>query len=82
MNNMVDESSAQYTSEEVKFGGVLGTLDVADRVKPVEDVDIGRMRWACEVLDETQRFSKAPGTLRCVGIFIPRARGAQQCSDG
>ena len=58
---MVGESSTQYTSDEVKFGGVLGVLDVADRVQPVDDIDIGRMRWACEVLDETQRFSKVLG---------------------
>ena len=82
MKKMVGESSAQDTPEEVKFGGVLGMLNVADRVKPVEDIDIGRVRLACEVLDEPERFSKVVGTLRCVGIFIPRARGAQQLSDG
>ena len=70
-----------YRMCSVYFGGVLGMLDVADRVKPVEDIDIGRTRWAHEVLDETQRFIKL-GILRCVGIFIPTIRGAQQCSDG
>ena len=79
---MVGEPSAQYTQYEVKFGGVLGTLDAADRVKPVEDIDIGRTRWACEVLGETQRFSEVfLGILRCVGIFIQRARVTQQCSE-
>jgi hypothetical protein len=33
-------------------------LDVADCGKPVEDIDIGRMRWAREFLDETQRCGK------------------------
>ena len=75
MKKMVGESSAQHTPEEVKFGGLLGMLDVADRVEPLEDIGIGRMRCACEVLDGTQRFSKVLGTLRRVGILIPRIRG-------
>ena len=83
---MVGEPSAQYTQYEVKFGGVLGTLDAADRVKPVEDIDIGRMRWARGVFDEPQRFSMVfwgmGRTLWCVRIFAAWTRGTQQCSDG
>ena len=77
---MVGESSAQYTPEKVKFGGAPGRLEVADRGKPVADIDIGRMRWACEVLDESQRFSDVCffWEVRRVGIVIPRTRGAQQ----
>jgi hypothetical protein len=59
MKRLFGEPSAQYTPEQVKFGGVPGMLDVAGRVKPVGDIDIGRMLWAGEVLDESQRFNKA-----------------------
>ena len=72
MQNFVGESSTQYTPEEVKFGGVLGMFDVADRVNPVKYKDIGRMHWAREVFDATQRFSKA----------LPMTCETQQCSDG
>ena len=67
MRKMVGESSAQYTPEEVKCGVALGMLEVADRVKPVEDIDIGRTRWACEGLEETQRFRKVLGDIAVRG---------------
>ena len=72
MNNMVGESCAQYTLVEVKFHGALGMLDVADRVKPVADIDIGRMRWACEVLDGTKRFRKVFGDIAQRGGLYPK----------
>eukprot|EP00974_Lingulodinium_polyedra_P000450 45217-Lingulodinium_polyedra.AAC.1 len=56
-----------YTPDQVKFGGVRGMLDLADRVKPISDMDTGRMRWACELLDETQSSAHSWGTLRCAG---------------
>eukprot|EP00974_Lingulodinium_polyedra_P131660 11218643-Lingulodinium_polyedra.AAC.1 len=33
----------QYHSDQVKLGGVLGMLDVTDRVKPVSDMAAGRV---------------------------------------
>ena len=47
-----------YSPDEVKFGGVLGLLDLEDRTKDMSEMDVGRMRWACDTLDETQKFSK------------------------
>ena len=52
-----------YTAEEVKFGGVLGMLDLEDRAKPTSEMDTGRMKWACELLDSTHRFSKILGDI-------------------
>ena len=79
---MVGESSTQYTSDEVKFGGVLGMLDVVDRVAPVVDTDSGRARWARDVLDEAQRFSKVLGDNAVRGEITAKGTWGQQCSDG
>ena len=51
-------TTAQYSPDAVKFGGTLGMLNVRDRVAPISDMDVARMRYGCEVLDETHRFSK------------------------
>jgi len=72
IKKMVGESSARYIPEEVKLGGVHGMLDVADRVKPVEDIDIVRTSWAREVLDEPQRFSKVSGDIAVRGDLYPK----------
>ena len=63
ITNKLSEDGNQYVPDEVKFGGVLGWLDLDDRTKPMSEMDIGRMRWACEVLDETRKFSKALGDI-------------------
>ena len=47
----------------VKLGGCLGMLDLEDRVKPFDELDVGRMRWACEVLDETEKISRVLGDI-------------------
>ena len=63
------DGAAAYLPDEVKFGGVLGWLDLSDRVKDIKDMDVGRMRWACEVLDETHKFSKVLGDIVVRGEF-------------
>ena len=52
-----------YSPDEVKFGGTLGFLDLQDRAKEMSEMDVGRMRWACELLDETHKFSKILGDM-------------------
>ena len=49
--------------DSVKFGGCFGMLNLEDRIKPFDELDIGRMRWACEVLDETRKVSKVLGDI-------------------
>ena len=49
--------------DAVKFGGCFGMLNLEDRIKPFDELDVGRMRWACEVLDETHKFSKVLGDI-------------------
>ena len=56
-------SVATYAADEVKFGGALGFLDLEDRAKDMSEMDVGKMRWACETLDETQKFSKVLGDI-------------------
>ena len=63
------ESPQAYLPDEVKFGGVLGWLDLEDRTKPINEMDVGRMRWACETLDETHKFSKILGDIVVRGEF-------------
>ena len=41
-------TAGQYAPDAVKFGGTLAWLNVTDRVAPISDMDVGRMRWACE----------------------------------
>ena len=72
MKKLIGELATQYSPEEVKFGGVLGMLDVAYRVQPVDDIDIARMRWACKVLDETHIFRTALGDLAARGDIYSR----------
>ena len=59
----VTGAGVAYCSDEVKFGGVLGLLDLEDRTKEMSEMDVGRMRWACEILDETHKFSKILGDI-------------------
>ena len=59
----VGAAGTAYSAEEVKFGGALGFLDLEDRAKGMSQMDVGRMRWACETLDETQKFSKILGDI-------------------
>ena len=49
----VGAAGTAYCADEVKFGGALGFLDLEDRTKEMSEMDVGRMRWACEILDET-----------------------------
>ena len=63
-------SDASYLPDEVKFGGVLGWLDLDDRTKPMSEMDVGRMRWACEVLDETHKFGKVVQDIVVRGDFL------------
>ena len=53
-----EASGTAYSADEVKFGGALGFLDLEDRTKEMSEMDVGRMRWACETLDETHKFSR------------------------
>ena len=59
----VDVEGTTYSADEVKFGGALGFLDLEDRAKEMSEMDVGRMRWACETLDETHKFSKILGDI-------------------
>ena len=45
-------------SGSVVFGGTLGMLRLDHRIHPVVEMDLGRMRWACERLDQEGKISK------------------------
>ena len=72
MKKLAGDHPTQYVPDSVKFGGVLGMLDVTDRVKPISEMDVGRMRWACGVLDETHKFSKVVGDIAVRGDMLSR----------
>ena len=82
MHKVVGDFSTQYTSDEVKFGGVLGMLDVVDRVTQVDDKDIGRARWHARSWTERRDSVRCSGTLRRVARLLRKTCGAQRCSDG
>ena len=62
-------TAGHYAPDAVKFGGTLGLLNCSDRVAPISDMDVGRMRWACEVLDETHKCSTVFGDIAVRGEF-------------
>ena len=56
--------------DAIIFGGTFGMLDLGDRVKALPAMDVGRMRWACEVLDQEHKFSKLLGQIVVRGDFV------------
>ena len=40
----VGAGGAAYSADEVKFGGVLGCLDLEDRAKDISEMHVARMR--------------------------------------
>ena len=60
---VLSKMKQNFAPDAVKFGGCFGMLDLEDRVKPFDELDVGRMPWACEVLDETHKFSKVLGDI-------------------
>ena len=75
-------TAGQYAPDAVKFGGTLGLLNVTDRVAPISDMDVGRMRWACEVLDETHRISMVLGDIAVRGEIESKEAWRQEISAG
>ena len=45
-------------------------MDLEDRTKPMSELDVGRMQWACEVLDETRKFGKLSQDIVVRGDFL------------
>ena len=45
-------------------------LNLEDRIKPFDELDVGRMRWACEVLDETRKVSQVLGDIAVRSDFL------------
>ena len=50
--------TGEFGADSVLFGGVFGYLDFGDRVKPLDQLDLGRMRWAAQVLDQDRTIRK------------------------
>ena len=69
LKQMGADGTSVCLPDEVKFGGAFGWLDLKDRCKPMSEMDVGRMRWACETLDETHKFSKVLGDIAVRGGF-------------
>ena len=55
---------------EVMFGGALGMLDFKTRAKPMDTMDLGRMRWACETLQHDLNIHKVLGMVAVQGENI------------
>ena len=60
---VLSKMKQNFAPDAVKFGGCFGMLDLEDRIKPFDELDVGRMRWACDMLDETHKFSKVLGDI-------------------
>ncbi len=60
-------ATGAYTPDLAKFGGTLAMLSLTERVAPYSDMDVGRVRWACETLDVTDRFSEVLGDIAVLG---------------
>ena len=66
-----DAMNGPHGAAAVMFGGTLGMLDLTNRVKPMGQLDVGRMRWACEVLDQEQALSKVLPQIVVRADFLP-----------
>lgn len=51
------------TTAEVLFGGALGMLDLDIRVKPMDLLDLGRMRWGIQTLQAEGQVHGVLGTV-------------------
>ena len=69
---VTQQMSGSFGADVVVFGGTLGMLDLHDRVKPMDQLDMGRMRWACEVLDQERTLRKLSNPTVVRADFLPR----------
>ena len=53
-NAVLSIMNQTFAPDAVKFGGCFGMLNLEDRIKPFDELDVDRVRWACQVLDETR----------------------------
>ena len=67
---VLSKMKQNFAPDAVKFGGCFGMLDLEDRIKPFDELDVGRMRWACEVLDETRKVSQVLGDIVVRSDFL------------
>ena len=73
----VEGDELPYSTDEVKFGGVLEFLDLEDRTKEMSLMGVGRMWWACKTLDESHEFiillgdSMVRGEFPSSGVWQP-----------
>ena len=75
-NDVLGKMTGPLASDSVTFGGTLSMLDLSDRVKPMDQLDVGRMRWACEVLDQDRSLRRLLGSI--VVAFWPKLFGSWQ----
>lgn len=59
------------TKGQVIFGGTLSMLSLDARVRPTSDLDLGRMRWACEHLLCAHDLPAMLGTIVVSGDQLP-----------
>ena len=62
-NDVLGKMTGPLASDSVTFGGTLSMLDLSDRVKPMDQLDVGRMWWACEVLDQDRSLRRLLGRI-------------------
>ena len=61
--DVLAKMTGPHASDSVMFGGTLSMLDLSDRVKPMDQLDVGRMWWACEVLDQDRSLRRLLGSI-------------------
>ena len=74
--DVLAKMTGPHASDSVMFGGTLSMLDLSDRVKPMDQLDVGRMWWACEVLDQDRSLRRLLGSI--VVAFWPKLFGSWQ----
>ena len=61
--DVLAKMTGPLASDSVTFGGTLSMLDLSGRVKPMDQLDVGRMWWACEVLDQDRSLRRLLGRI-------------------
>ena len=70
------------TSVEVLFSGSLAMLDLHERVEPMEDLDMAKMKFACQKLSSPGEVLKVVETVHIVADAIDKELTGLRRSDG
>ena len=70
------------SSVQVLFSGSLAMLDLRERVEPMEDLDLAKMKFACQKLESPGEVNKLVETVHIVADVIDKELTGLRRADG